>query len=146
MRDMQASAWRKLDARTNGDTFNGKLFKAACADASSLLLSSDEIDSLITTAVRAKWREVEPAIFGTLQEGAGPNQAPRLGVPKACHASVSNAWCSPRFIELLRAATADVQVVARTLADRAAQLDADSSTLMAAAAGSLGSAKRRRWQ
>ena len=82
MRDMQASAWRKLDARTNGDTFNGKLFKAACADASSLLLSSDEIDSLITTAVRAKWREVEPAIFGTLQEGAGPNQAPRLGCPK----------------------------------------------------------------
>ena len=48
--------------------FNGKLFKEPTKDGYSLLLNPQQIAQLIRAA-RANWREVEPAIFGTLQIG-----------------------------------------------------------------------------
>ncbi len=49
--------------------FNGKLFKDAGGNGYSLLLTPAQIDLLIAAA-RCNWREVEPAIFGTLLERA----------------------------------------------------------------------------
>ena len=49
--------------------FNGKLFKGAHEDGYSLLLTPEQVDLLIAAA-RCNWREVEPAIFGTLLERA----------------------------------------------------------------------------
>ncbi len=65
--------------------FNGKLFKGAGADGYSLLLTPAQIDLLIEAA-RANWREVEPAIFGTLLERAlSPTERHALG--RALHAA-----------------------------------------------------------
>ncbi len=47
--------------------FNGKLFKGSDQSGYSLVLSREQIDLLIEAA-SANWREVEPAIFGTLLE------------------------------------------------------------------------------
>jgi hypothetical protein len=47
--------------------FNGKLFKGADASGYVLPLKPDQIDGLIRAA-KANWRDVEPAIFGTLLE------------------------------------------------------------------------------
>ena len=59
--------------------FNGKLFKGAEHAHYSLLLSAEQIDLLIQAA-RANWREVEPAIFGTLLERAlDPTERHALG-------------------------------------------------------------------
>ena len=49
--------------------FNGKLFKGAHEDGYSLPLTPAQVELLIAAA-RANWREVEPAIFGTLLERA----------------------------------------------------------------------------
>lgn len=49
--------------------FNGKLFKQTHSDGYSLLLNPQQIDGLILAA-NSNWREVEPAIFGTLLERA----------------------------------------------------------------------------
>ena len=55
--------------------FNGKLFK----NPQVLPLNRDQID-LLLEAARANWREVEPAIFGTLLERAlDPTERHALG-------------------------------------------------------------------
>lgn len=55
--------------------FNGYLFK----DSEPLALQTDEMDSLLETAL-ADWRRVSPAIFGTLLERAlSPEERQRLG-------------------------------------------------------------------
>jgi hypothetical protein len=47
--------------------FNGKLFKNANADGYVLPLAPERVGLLLQAAKR-NWREVEPAIFGTLPE------------------------------------------------------------------------------
>ena len=59
--------------------FNGKLFKGAAEDGYSLLLTPEQVDLLIAAA-QCNWREVEPAIFGTLLERAlDPTERHALG-------------------------------------------------------------------
>lgn len=75
--------------------FNGKLFKGADQAHYSLLLSAEQIDLLIEAA-RANWREVEPAIFGTLLEHAlDPTERHALGAHYTPRAYVERAWCNP---------------------------------------------------
>ena len=80
--------------------FNGKLFKGANADAYSLLLTTAQIDMLILAA-QADWREVEPAIFGTLLERAldpaerhalGAHYTPRAYVERLVLPTVISEW------------------------------------------------------
>jgi hypothetical protein len=76
--------------------FNGKLFKGAAADGYSLALTPGQIDGLLRAA-QANWREVEPAIFGTLLERAlHPDERHALGAPTH-HGPMSNGWCCPRW-------------------------------------------------
>ncbi len=103
--------------------FNGKLFKGADADGYSLLLTSGQIDLLIQAA-RANWREVEPAIFGTLLERAlDPTERHALGAHYTPRAYVERLVL-PTVIEPLRAEWANAQAAALTLAHEAAELEA----------------------
>jgi hypothetical protein len=103
--------------------FNGKLFKGARADGYSLLLTPEQIDLLITAA-RANWREVEPAIFGTLLERAlDPTERHALGAHYTPRAYVERLVL-PTVIEPLRADWANAQAAALVLAHEAAELEA----------------------
>lgn len=104
--------------------FNGKLFKGDSADGYSLLLTSDQIE-LLTQAARANWREVEPAIFGTLLERAlDPDERHALGAHYTPRAYVERLVL-PTVIEPLRAEWANAQAAALLLAHEAAALDAN---------------------
>ena len=130
LRRMLASLWADMDRGGFSPAivkevlkFNGKLFKGATADAYSLLLSTDQVDNLIAAA-RAYWREVEPAIFGTLLERAlDPAERHALGAHYTPRAYVERLVL-PTVIEPLRTEWADVQVAALTLAHEAADLEA----------------------
>ena len=101
--------------------FNGKLFKGAGADGYSLLLTPAQIDLLIEAA-RANWREVEPAIFGTLLERAlSPTERHALGAHYTPRAYVERLVL-PTVIEPLRAQWANAQAAALVLAHEAAAL------------------------
>lgn len=101
--------------------FNGKLFKGAGADGYSLLLTPEQIDLLIEAA-RANWREVEPAIFGTLLERAlDPSERHALGAHYTPRAYVERLVL-PTVIEPLRAQWANAQAAALVLAHEAAAL------------------------
>lgn len=101
--------------------FNGKLFKGAGADGYSLLLTPEQIDLLIEAA-RANWREVEPAIFGTLLERAlDPTERHALGAHYTPRAYVERLVL-PTVIEPLRAQWANAQAAALVLAHEAAAL------------------------
>ncbi|WP_288253520.1 DNA methyltransferase [uncultured Hydrogenophaga sp.] len=103
--------------------FNGKLFKGDSADGYSLLLTPEQID-LLVQAARANWREVEPAIFGTLLERAlDPNERHALGAHYTPRAYVERLVL-PTVIEPLRADWADAQAAALLLAHEAAELEA----------------------
>ncbi|MBJ9654713.1 class I SAM-dependent DNA methyltransferase [Burkholderia multivorans] len=103
--------------------FNGKLFKGASTDAYSLPLTSEHIDLLILAA-RANWREVEPAIFGTLLERAlDPTERHALGAHYTPRAYVERLVV-PTVIGPLRAEWADAQAAALLLAHEAAELEA----------------------
>ena len=103
--------------------FNGKLFKGDSADGYSLLLTPEQID-LLVQAARANWREVEPAIFGTLLERAlDPNERHALGAHYTPRAYVERL-VMPTVIEPLRAEWADAQAAALLLAHEAAELEA----------------------
>jgi hypothetical protein len=103
--------------------FNGKLFKGDSADGYSLLLTPEQIDLLIQAA-RANWREVEPAIFGTLLERAlDPDERHSLGAHYTPRAYVERLVL-PTVIEPLRAEWANAQAAALLLAHEAAQLEA----------------------
>ncbi|MDB5779108.1 MAG: hypothetical protein JWP93_1473 [Polaromonas sp.] len=80
--------------------FNGKLFKNSSHGAYSLLLNTEQIDGLILAA-NSNWREVEPAIFGTLLERAlDPAERHALGAMRWARitrrARTSSGWCCPR--------------------------------------------------
>ena len=128
---MLASLWADMD--TGGFSlalaadvlrFNGKLFKGAGTDGYSLCLTTDEID-LLTQAAQANWREVEPAIFGTLLERAlDPVERHALGAHYTPRAYVERLVL-PTVIEPLRAEWGNAQAAALVLAHEATELEAN---------------------
>lgn len=87
--------------------FNGGLF----ADPDVIPLTREQIDQLLAAA-RADWRQVEPAIFGTLLERAlDPRERHRLGAHYTPRAYVERL-VQPTLIEPLRAEWQTVQVAA----------------------------------
>ncbi len=101
--------------------FNGKLFKQPNNDGYSLLLNLEQIDRLILAA-RSNWREVEPAIFGTLLERAlDPTERHALGAHYTPRAYVERLVL-PTVVEPLRADWANTQAAAVLLAAEAADL------------------------
>ncbi len=101
--------------------FNGKLFKGAAEDGYSLLLTPEQVDLLIAAA-KCNWREVEPAIFGTLLERAlDPTERHALGAHYTPRAYVERLVL-PTVIEPLRADWANAQAAALVLAHEAAAL------------------------
>jgi len=104
--------------------FNGKLFKGANADGYSLCLTTEHIDQLILAA-QANWREVEPAIFGTLLERAlDPTERHALGAHYTPRAYVERLVL-PTVIEPLRAEWSNAQAAALLLAHEATELEAN---------------------
>lgn len=102
--------------------FNGKLFKGADTPGYSLLLTTAQIDLLIGAA-KANWREVEPAIFGTLLERAlNPTERHALGAHYTPRAYVERLVL-PTVLEPLRTEWANVQAAALVLVNEAAELD-----------------------
>jgi hypothetical protein len=103
--------------------FNGKLFKGSATEDYSLLLTTAQIDLLILAA-QANWREVEPAIFGTLLERAlDPAERHALGAHYTPRAYVERLVL-PTVIEPLRAEWANAQAAALLLAHEATELEA----------------------
>ncbi len=101
--------------------FNGKLFKSPASDGYSLLLNQEQIGRLIDAA-NANWREVEPAIFGTLLERAlDPTERHALGAHYTPRAYVERLVL-PTVVEPLRADWANAQAAALVLAHEAAEL------------------------
>ena len=95
--------------------FSGKLFKEPGADGYVLLLTPVQIDQLIAAA-KSNWREVEPAIFGTLLERAlEPTERHALGAHYTPRAYVERLVL-PTVVEPLRADWANVQAAAVVLA------------------------------
>jgi hypothetical protein len=98
--------------------FNGKLFKGSGQDGYTLPLTTAQIDQLIRAA-QANWREVEPAIFGTLLERAlDPTERHALGAHYTPRAYVERLVL-PTVIEPLRADWANAQAAALVLAREA---------------------------
>ena len=102
--------------------FNGKLFKDSAADGYVLPLNREQIDGLIQAA-DADWREVEPAIFGTLLERAlDPTERHALGAHYTPRAYVERLVL-PTVVEPLRADWANAQAAALLLATEANTLE-----------------------
>jgi hypothetical protein len=102
--------------------FNGKLFKGAIQPGYSLLLTTAQIDLLIGAA-KADWRQVEPAIFGTLLERAlNSTERHALGAHYTPRAYVERLVL-PTVMEPLRAEWANVRVAALLLANEASEVD-----------------------
>jgi hypothetical protein len=101
--------------------FNGKLFKGYAVDGYVLRLDRDQIDGLLAAA-KANWREVEPAIFGTLLERAlDPAERHALGAHYTPRAYVERLVL-PTVVEPLRADWANAQAAALLLANEAMAL------------------------
>ena len=91
--------------------FNGGLFEAATV----LPLTDDQLELLIE-AGKADWRDVEPAIFGTLLERAlDPRERRKLGAHYTPRAYVERLVV-PTIVEPLREEWSAVQTAALTLA------------------------------
>ena len=111
-------AWRAMDRgefsaamRTDVLRFNGKLFK----NPQVLALDRDQIE-LLLAAARADWREVEPAIFGTLLERAlDPRERHALGAHYTPRAYVERLVL-PTIVEPLREDWKNAQAAALVLA------------------------------
>jgi hypothetical protein len=102
--------------------FNGKLFKGWQDSDYVLPLQREQIDGLLAAA-QANWREVEPAIFGTLLERAlDPGERHALGAHYTPRAYVERLVL-PTVVEPLRADWADAQAAALLLANEANVLD-----------------------
>ncbi len=102
--------------------FNGKLFKGAGLDGYVLPLNAAQIDGLLRAA-SANWREVEPAIFGTLLERAlDPAERHALGAHYTPRAYVERLVL-PTVVEPLRADWAHAQAAAVLLAREASELE-----------------------
>ena len=109
--------------------FNGGLFK----DASALPLSEVQLSLLIDAAAK-DWREVEPAIFGTLLERAlDKRQRHKLGAHYTPRAYVERLVV-PTIMEPLRADWRNVQAAALTLANQG-QMEQARATVRAFHAG-----------
>jgi hypothetical protein len=110
--------WRAMDrgefsAAVRADLlkFNGKLFK----NPQVLPLNRDQIE-LLLAAARADWREVEPAIFGTLLERAlDPTERHALGAHYTPRAYVERLVL-PTIVEPLREDWKNAQAAALVLA------------------------------
>ncbi len=101
--------------------FNGKLFKQPTLDGYSLLLNGDQIKRL-TQAAKSNWREVEPAIFGTLLERAlHVDERHALGAHYTPRAYVERLVL-PTVVEPLRQQWQLAQAAALVLASEAAEL------------------------
>jgi hypothetical protein len=99
--------------------FNGGLFK----EADALPLDTVQL-SLLIEAAEADWRQVEPAIFGTLLERAlDKKQRHKLGAHYTPRAYVERLVV-PTIMEPLRSDWKDVQAAALTLASQGQQDDA----------------------
>ncbi|MGF6862557.1 hypothetical protein ABIE69_003146 [Rhodobacteraceae bacterium MBR-64] len=115
-----AGLFRAMDKGEKSETlliklkqFNGFLFK----DATALPLNALQLGLLIEAASH-DWREVEPAIFGTLLERAlDKRQRHKLGAHYTPRAYVERL-VMPTVIEPLRADWRDVQAAALTLANQ----------------------------
>jgi hypothetical protein len=102
--------------------FNGKLFKGSAADDFVLPLQRRHIDGLLDAAA-SNWREVEPAIFGTLLERAlDRDERHALGAHYTPRAYVERLVL-PTVVEPLRADWADAQAAALVLAKEADALE-----------------------
>ena len=102
--------------------FNGKLFKGWQSVDYVLPLDRDQIDGLLAAAA-SNWREVEPAIFGTLLERAlDPAERHALGAHYTPRAYVERLVL-PTVVEPLRADWADAQAAAHLLAVEANALE-----------------------
>jgi hypothetical protein len=92
--------------------FNGGLF----ADQTALPLNADQVQ-LLVEAAQADWRDVEPAIFGTLLERAlDPIERHKLGAHYTPRAYVERL-VQPTVIAPLRAEWESVQAAAALYAD-----------------------------
>lgn len=115
---MVGELWRAMDhgqfsvaIRAALPRFNGKLFK----QPEALPLDRAQIE-LLREAARADWREVEPAIFGTLLERAlSPTERSRLGAHYTPRAYMERLVL-PTVIEPLRADWDDARTAALLLA------------------------------
>lgn len=102
--------------------FNGKLFKGSSAPDYVLPLQRSHIDGLLDAAA-SNWREVEPAIFGTLLERAlNPVERHALGAHYTPRAYVERLVL-PTVIEPLRADWANAQAAALLLSTEANSLE-----------------------
>lgn len=102
--------------------FNGKLFKGGSAADYSLLLTTAQIDLLIAAA-KADWRQVEPAIFGTLLERAlSSTERHALGAHYTPRAYVERLVL-PTVMEPLREEWANARAAALLLVNEANELD-----------------------
>jgi len=110
--------WKAMDAgdfsaaiRMDVLRFNGKLFK----DPHVIPLDRDQI-AMLLEAAKFNWREVEPAIFGTLLERAlSPEDRHKLGAHYTPRAYVERLVL-PTVIEPLREDWQDAQTAALVLA------------------------------
>ncbi len=129
LRGMLKNLWTEMDRggfsaalAENVRRFNGKLFKNAEGDAYALPLDRDQI-GLLLRAAKANWREVEPAIFGTLLERAlDPDERHALGAHYTPRAYVERLVL-PTVVEPLRAEWRDAQAAAILLAREAEELE-----------------------
>lgn len=102
--------------------FNGKLFKGADTEGYALPLNTAQIDGLLRAAM-ANWKEVEPAIFGTLLERAlDPTERHALGAHYTPRAYVERLVL-PTVVEPLRTDWVNVQAAAVLLAREADDLE-----------------------
>ncbi|MFN7663545.1 MAG: class I SAM-dependent DNA methyltransferase, partial [Inhella sp.] len=98
--------------------FNGKLFKGASQTGYALPLKPEQVDGLLRAA-QADWREVEPAIFGTLLERAlDPAERHALGAHYTPRAYVERLVL-PTVVEPLREDWANARAAALLLVTEA---------------------------
>ena len=124
--DMVRSLWQAMDKGTFSTIleqklrqFNGGLFE----DCEALPVSDTQLELLIE-ASQAEWREVEPAIFGTLLERAlDPVERHKLGAHFTPRAYVERLVL-PTIIEPLREQWDAVRAAALALATRGETKDA----------------------
>ncbi|MGI9105467.1 MAG: class I SAM-dependent DNA methyltransferase, partial [Pyrinomonadaceae bacterium] len=116
--DMIEAVWRAMAEGSFSPTLRQKLlrFNGGLFESAEALPVNDEQLELLTEASRADWRDVEPAIFGTLLEQAlDPVERHRLGAHYTPRAYVERLVL-PTVIEPLREEWAAVQAAAVTLA------------------------------
>ena len=134
--DMVRGLWESMDKgtfsltlRTKLRRFNGGLFE----DCEALPLTEDQL-ALLIEASKANWREVEPAIFGTLLERAlDPVERHKLGAHYTPRAYVERL-VMPTIIEPLREEWDAVRTAAVTLATRGEKVQATHKVRIVATA------------